>query len=171
MSLGLRLGLLLALLLGGAVQAAPPSLEFAGCAFYLADARSAGNRSLAEYLPKGQTFEDYSHLLAVRHDAPVNLEQYANLLKKDLTTKYPGSTFAVLERTETTLELEFLIASEQGREYNLWHFQNTPQGLVSLQFVVRNRGDLARGFDTALEARPQWHQELKARAPALLGLD
>lgn len=168
LSLGL---LLLALLLGGAAQAAPPSLEFAGVTFYLADAKSAGNRSLEEYLPKGQTFEDYSHLLAVRHDAPVDLEQYANVLKKDLTTKFPGSTFAVLERTETTLEVDFLIVSGEGREYNLWHFQDTPQGLVSLQFVVRNRGELAQGFDRVLKSRPRWHQELKARAPALLGLD
>lgn len=166
--LSLRLGLLLALLLGGAAQAAPPSLEFAGMVFYLRDAKSAGNRSLEEYLPKGQTFEDYSHLLAIRHDAPVDLEQYANVLKKDLTTRFPGSTYTVLERTETTLEVDFLIVSGEGREYNLWHFQNTPQGLVSLQFVVRDR---VAGFDEALKSRPKWHQELKVRAPAVLGLD
>lgn len=168
MSVSVRALLALALLLLACLPAAAaPTLEFAGITFAQADEKSAGRQALREYLPPGQTFEDYSHLLALRRDAPVDFAQYAKVLEKDLRTKFPGSTFEVLSLSEDRLEVEFLIVSDEGQEYNLWHFRHTPQGQLSLQFVVRNRGALAKGFDEALKGRARWQAELRERAPGL----
>lgn len=147
---------------------AASTLQFAGVTFLQKDEQKFGGRMIREYLPAGQTFEDYSQLLALRREPAMEFTSYARNIELELRKKFPDSTFDVLSQTPDNLELEFVLVSPtEGREYNLWHFHRVGEDQVSVQYVLRDRGAFARTFDQALKGRASWRTEMEAMVKTL----
>lgn len=119
------------------------SVEFLGTVMVLKEKQKAKTQYIAEYLPAGETFDNYTKMFAVwgwldGADAASQAKakvQFVNSRKgKDLVANYKlykaddGASFG----------LDFLISEGRIMEHNVWYFTNVNGGVLAYQYVRRN---------------------------------
>jgi hypothetical protein len=156
-------------------NAAGSDVQFAGETYHLEHNVSAPGQptaELREYLRPGETFEHYAKMVALRvQDVPgIDPLTFTRNLLQRTKKDYPQAQTNEIEHTGNSATMEFLLVSGSDVEYNLWHYFRTPQGLASVQFVLRNQAP----FDTKEKFKAEraahfdaWVRDVKTLAPQL----
>ncbi|WP_298438834.1 hypothetical protein [Geobacter sp.] len=156
-----------ALLAFGALNAvAAPTgkqtVTFDGERYHLAYTNENG--TLEEYLPAGQTLENWTKMIALRHHGDVDQPAAAvRNMAAHIKATYPGAGVDHMVKQDGSEALIdfFIWTNEQPivAEFNVFRFRKLPgvRGLVSYQFAYRNVGSLSDEYAEAFKKnRTRW---------------
>lgn len=81
---------------------------------------------------------------------------------------YPKAETREIEHTANSATVEFVIPDGLEPGYNFYHFFQTPEGMASVQFVLRNQSpfNTPEKFKAARAARSEaWARDVKTLVP------
>jgi len=152
-------------------KTALPSIVFDGKAYTLR--YSAGNSQewLNEYLPAGATFDNYTHMFAVRsYDGlkEATPAQIINSMARNYRRQNPGISFSVFQGNNGDAGMGFIMIQGNVLENNLFRVTKSNGKLISLQFVYREytksanrtKEELAQAGAHIKTNLPRWKQSL-----------
>ncbi len=119
------------------------SLEFGGDTYYMRENKSAPGQpvsELREYLQKGQTWDNYGKMVALRlHSLKTDADKFAQVMLNDARKKYPGTYVQEILMTPEVSRFIYILVSGDDVEFNLWEYRKAKAGLFGTQFVLRNK--------------------------------
>lgn len=146
-----RLLMLGATIIGAAAIEAADSLDFDGHSLELTSQARENDDSIQEFIPKGETLENWTKLAAIREQS--ELDDPATTAKgmaKDLRKQYPKSPFKVMVNKKAgEAMIDFVVWPEDGSfaEFNVFRYAKRPGGgLLSQQYALRAYGDDSLAF-------------------------
>jgi hypothetical protein len=97
------------------------------------------NSELREFLLSGETFDSYTKLLGFRlqNGDGKSPAEFARVILQQVASKYPQAQTNEIVSDADSSTIEFLIINGNQVEYDLFHYFRSPQGLASVQFVLR----------------------------------
>jgi hypothetical protein len=151
---------------GAPVAAAPVgdglSVKFAGDTYELKENKSAPgqvNAELREYLRKGETWDNYSKMVALRlQNVKVTAEALAKSTLEQVQKSHPGSYVKELDLGDDTATIFFIIVKDDDAELNLFRYQKAGAGIASAQFVMRNKPPFNTQAKFKAEQDKEWDQ-------------
>jgi len=126
----------------GAESATVPSVVILGTPLVLKEEKKTATQYLAEYIPQGEAFQNFTKMFAVwghldgtDAQSQVNAKiQFVNSRKG----KDPVANFNVFQSDDKKiLGLDFLISEGGMMEHNVWSFQNVKGGVLAYQYARR----------------------------------
>lgn len=124
---------------------APQEVTFDGQKMNLAWQGGEEGAPIYEYLPEGETLEQWKHLASIREwDAIDDAKELAANTEKTVKESYPGAPTQLIENPETgDTILDFIVGPEDGSfaEYNVFKYsQRDGGGVVAEQYALRAYG-------------------------------
>lgn len=123
---------------------ATPVIEAGGVTFFLAFAERKKTGSLREYLPKDETLDSWTRLVAVREfDHPQNPKTYVDNLASQYRAKNPGIQFAIMQDLSSgdwMIDFFMFPPDPQTTKYVEWNFfraRKGKNGIAVFQYAVR----------------------------------
>ncbi len=129
----------------GATPEDAPAFTFDGRDYFLKSSRDG----IFEFLTAGETFEDWTTLISVRHFTGLrDPKAYAEKMLQTAEASSPRVRGLLMENAEAGSYLvEFLLPEGEGDsagyEWNLWRVERQGDGLEAVQFARRLRGGAA----------------------------
>jgi len=111
--------------------------------FSKGNAASASLKSLREYVPKGETVENWTSMLARHEFSGVSAADLAKGMQKQAKADNaePSLTTSTGSNGQKEFFLDFVMIKPEGTkftmEWNGWRIVSVPGGAVALQFVMR----------------------------------
>ena len=164
---------------GKKVEASPVSIgvansvQMAGRRLRLAGEGDRETAIVREYVPVGETLENWTTLFAQRqHRQSVAPTAYASSLA-ELAARNGGKVISATRGPGDSASIAFVVHAPDAElsEVNAWRFTLREGRLISLQYAERVRGadHEARSERLAKERCPGWLRELQVRRPVGLG--
>ena len=128
-------------------SAIAPSVRIAGTAFELKDEKQATGTYVAEYLPAGENFDQFTRMFAVwgRKDGSTALDQIkakVQFIESRKGTDVVANYKVFKAEGEDSYGLDFLISEGVILEHNVWYFKNVKGGAIAYQYARRHyRGE------------------------------
>lgn len=121
----------------------PKSIAVLGTTLVLKNEKKSADLYLAEYIPEGEQFENFTKMLAVwgRLDGSTAEFQVKAKIQfvKDRKAKDPFANFSAFQSNDKkTYGLDFLISEGNVMEHNVWTFQNVKGGVLAYQYARRH---------------------------------
>lgn len=120
--------------------AAEPAFEFDGKGYFL----RGDEAGIREYLTDGETFENWTTLMAVRlYPGIEDAKAYASKMLETVKASGPDARGLLMENKETgSFIVDFLLPSEKGAEpgyveWNVWRIEKKNDGLEAVQYARR----------------------------------
>lgn len=165
---------LVACLFGNA-KASDPTIDFAGRTYNLAFVGGTPGFPVNEYLVEGETVEDWSSMVSVRHFPNFDsAEQYVKLYVEKLQPHLVCEAVVhapedASSNNDLTVEAYLAPANRAYIEYNLFRFVVEPgvKGLKAYQFAIRGEYNLEAAQsanEEALKGRLEELQQIKVDA-------
>ena len=99
---------------------------------------------LAEYIPSGNTWDNWNLMFAVRFMLGENLDPFAsakstesNILERKKNGDPVANAQVFISKDGKSAVVDFLISSENIYEHNVWRFFKSKKGVVSYQIARR----------------------------------
>lgn len=129
---------------GAAPAAAGRTVEFAGQTYHLMENKSAPGAptsELREYLQAGEDWAGYRKMVAFRlqNVKGADASTLAKATLEQVQKQHPGSFVNEIEMTGDAATILFILVVKGEVEFNLWNYRKTSAGVVSAQFVLRNK--------------------------------
>lgn len=163
---------------GGEVAGNGKTVEFAGETYELKENKSAPgqvNSELREYLRKGEDWEGYRKMVALRmQNVKTDAAGLAKSTLEQVQKKHPNSYVKEIEMEEGTATIFFILVTGDDVELNLFRYQQGKGGIASAQFVMRNKPpyDTQKKFKAEQDKQwDKWVEEITAlggKAAALM---
>lgn len=134
------------------------SLRFDGRIFHLAYVAAAPTQSVAEYIPSGQTLQNWTEMVAIREwrgeSSPM---EFARRMQTTLREQTPPRIANVYtNEDESQVMIKYVVSVPGTGEYNLWRFEGGTNGLIGYQYARRGYGlEETRAMFRSIEAREQ----------------
>lgn len=164
------LGVMLLAVAAGAVhlaqeEDAPKELSFNGQTYYLQYSTENAEMKLREYLPKGQNFDNYTHMLALRaYKVNVAPKDVTAAMIKNYGQSSPNSKMG-LRPLNNGYRIDFIMTGGGMVEFNIFKIIAGTPGPLSLQYVYREKAAGAENFvKTVTSQRAQWVDKLEKMA-------
>ena len=149
------------------LEAPPKYVKFAGLKLNLAWQGEDPEQPVAEFIPKGETLEKWTHLASIRRfpeqDDPQGL---AKRTIEGVAEKYPGApTNLQNDPRGSDAVIEFIVSPPDDgfAEYNLFRYAKDPQGgVVAEQYALRGYGDREKFLESLTEQRQKLLDEMAA---------
>jgi len=148
--------------------ASPPKhVKFDGLKLNLAWQGEDPKQPVAEFIPKGETLEKWTHLASIRRfpeqDDPQGL---AKQTIEGVAERYPGApTNLQNDPRGSDAVIEFIVSppDDSFAEYNLFKYAKDPQGgVVAEQYALRGYGDRQEFLESLTERRQKLLDEMAA---------
>ncbi|HEY4313259.1 MAG TPA: hypothetical protein VGN12_27660 [Pirellulales bacterium] len=138
-------------------QASDRTVTIDGREFKPAFVEAVAGASLMEFVPTGETLENWTRLAAIREYAELDnpLEVVQEIVKKLDKCDPPANAEVMQNPKNGAVVLSFTVWSEDKSfaEYNVFEYCRRPEGgLVSYQYAIRAYGDEAEPFAKSLDA-------------------
>ncbi|RBP47695.1 hypothetical protein DES53_101494 [Roseimicrobium gellanilyticum] len=103
-----------------------------------------GTSQLREYLREGDSWKGYSKLVALRlQHVDGNAEKVARAVLEDVKKDFPDAFSKEIESGPEGTTIAFVLSEGDQVEFNLWRYKDFPNGIASVQFVLRNKPPFA----------------------------
>ena len=119
-----------------------PAVTVLGIPFFLQEEKKNPTQYLAEYLPQGENFQNYSKMFAVwgrldGSDASAQVNAKVQFVKAR-QGKDPMANYNLFQSNDKKMYgLDFLISEGGVLEHNIWTFHNVKGGVLAYQYVRR----------------------------------
>jgi hypothetical protein len=139
-----RIALVIAGLLLALTVSAKPSIAIGNRIFFLAGEEKSPNGQLREYLMADETFDHWTHLVAVRRFPKLkDPKAYIETMAKEYHARRPIMQFAVMRddaRKDWIIDFLDYPDTTDGRfmEWNFFRAHRSEQGLIVCQYAVRH---------------------------------
>lgn len=147
------------------------TVQFAGETYELKENKSAPgqvNSELREYLRKGEDWDGYRKMVALRmQNVKTNAAGLAQSTLKQVLKNHPGSYVKEMEMADDTATILFILVTDAVTEMNLFRYEKSGLGIASAQFVLRNKPpyDTQKKFKAEQEKQwEKWLEDLKTVA-------
>lgn len=134
-------------LIAGGVRAeiaavAGKSVTVLGSPLVLKDEKKTADQYLGEYIPEGETFDNFTKMFAVWGKLDGSTAEFQAKAKMQFVTARkatdPLANFNVFQSADKkTFGLDFLISDGGVMEHNVWSFQNVKGGVLAYQYAER----------------------------------
>lgn len=145
----------------------PKSVTILGTKLPLKDSRGggAGQQFIAEYIPKGETFDNWTMMFASRFvpgtqlDPAASAEATAHRISARKEKGDPMANAAVFKAPDgKSIVVDFLMSEGNVIEHNVFRYFQTPKGLVSLQiarriYETKTNNQEVKDFITSIKAK------------------
>ncbi len=167
------LALPLLLLLTGNAFAASHVVSFDNASYNLAFASESGPEAINEYIPAGQTLDNWTKMVALHiyHNMPgVTPDQFAQKMGQFLKHTNPGANYKIIKSTgrdEVIIDFfTWTTAPPIIAEFNIFKFSRQgPTDLIGYQYAFRNYGPLTPAYTNEFKANRLRLIALVAAAP------
>jgi hypothetical protein len=148
--------------------AVPPKyVKFDGLQLNLAWQSEDPELPVAEFIPKGETLEKWTHLASIRRfpqqDDPQAL---AKTTVEGVAEQYPGAPTNIQNDPQgSDAVIEFVVSppDDSFAEYNVFRYAKDPKGgVVAEQYALRGYGDRQEFLDSLTEQRQRLLDEMAA---------
>lgn len=145
------------------------TLVFGGDTYQLRENKSAPGQvtsELREYLRKGDTWETYSKMVALRmQHVKVDAAGLAKATLDQVQKEHPNSYVNEVKMDSDAATIFFILVQDNEVEANLFCYQQVEKGIASAQFVLRNKPpyDSQKKFKSEQDKHwDKWLAELSA---------
>lgn len=143
----------------------PQAVEFDGLKLLLAWQGENPEQPVAEFIPKGETLEKWTHLASIRRYPDLEDAQgLAKMTIEEVQKTYPGSpTNLVDDPKGSDAIIEFVVNApdDSFAEYNLFKYAKDPSGgVVAQQYALRTYGDRKTFMDELMTRRQKLLDEM-----------
>ncbi len=119
------------------------SVVVLGAPLVLKEEKKTATQYLAEYIPEGEVFQNFTKMFAVWGRLDGSDAQYQVKAKTQFVSsrkgKDPVANFNVFQSDDKKiLGLDFLVSEGGMMEHNVWSFQNVKGGVLAYQYVRRH---------------------------------
>lgn len=122
-------------------------LVFGGESYLLRENQSApgkGTSQLREYLREGDSWKGYSKMVALRlQHVDGDAQKLAKSMLEQVKKEHPDSLAKEAESGPEGITVMFVLRNGDDVEFNLWRYKDVPNGIASVQFVLRNKPPFA----------------------------
>ncbi len=156
----LLMGLFLSLGMTSA-PAAEKTISFDGQTFYVAYHKAEGDKSVTEFLPKGENLDSWVHLVALRTLPGEDNPKLAALgLIRTLKYQNPEAQSAMIQHPSSKdVIVDFVTWPKDGKfiEFNIFRYSKLAKnkGLLLQQYAQRAYGDKTTAFLASLKGERQ----------------
>jgi len=154
----------------GSVSAPVPApsgrtVQFGGETYELKENKSAPGQvtsELREYLRKGEDWEGYRKMVALRmQNVKTNAAGLAKSTVQQVRKAHPDSFVDELEIGDDTATIFFIVITGEDAELNLFRYQKSGGGIASAQFVMRKKAPYETQKKFKAEQEKQWERWLE----------
>lgn len=140
-------------------SAIAPSVRIAGATFELKEEQRGTSTYVAEYLPAGENFDQFTRMFAVwgQQDGSTALAQLkakVQFVEARKGTDVVANYKVFKADGEDSYGLDFLISEGAILEHNVWYFKNVKGGAIAYQYARRHYrgadGQATRDFFTKI---------------------
>jgi hypothetical protein len=127
----------------GAESGTVKSVVVLGTSLVLKEEKKTATQYLAEYIPEGETFQNFTKMFAVWGRLDGSDAQFQVKAKTQFVSsrkgKDPVANFNVFQSDDKKMfGLDFLISEGGMMEQNVWSFQNVKGGVLAYQYARRH---------------------------------
>jgi hypothetical protein len=123
----------------------PKDVKILGTTLSLKESKGDEKRGfIAEYIPEGETFDDWTLMFAVRYQAGPEMDPKAaaaaaakNVDNRKGNGDLVANSMVLAGPDGKSFAIDFMISEKNIYEHNVWRYYNTGKGLVSLQIARR----------------------------------
>src|SRR5262249_18327277 len=119
------------------------SITVLGVSLVMKDEKRTADQYLAEYIPEGETFDNFTKMFAVwgrldGSDASSQVKAKIQFVNSRKGTDPVANFNAFQSDDKKTYGLDFLISEGGVMEHNVWTFQNVKGGVLAYQYAERH---------------------------------
>lgn len=142
------------------IDAPPQQVEFAGQTLNLAWQSENPEQPVAEFIPKGETLEKWTHLASIRRFPDLeDAQDLAKMTVEQVAAQYPGAPTNLQNNPKgTDAVIEFIVSppDDSFAEYNIFKYAKAPNGgVVAQQYALRSYGGDREKFEAQLTEQRQ----------------
>jgi hypothetical protein len=131
------------LLVSFLARAETKSVTVLGSPLVLKNEKAASGQYLAEYIPEGETFDNFTKMFAVwgrldGSDAQSQVKAKIQFVNSRKATDPVANYSAFQSDDKKTFGLDFLISEGGVMEHNVWSFENVKGGVLAYQYAERH---------------------------------
>ena len=116
---------------------------FGGEKYLLKENQSApgkGTSELREYLREGETWESYRKMVAFRmQHVDGDAQKLAKASLDEIKKSHPNAFCKEVDSDPEGSTVIFVLTKDDDVEFNLWRYKGFPNGIASVQFILRNK--------------------------------
>ena len=145
----------------------PKYVKFDGLQLNLAWQSEDPEAPVAEFIPKDETLEKWTHLASIRRfPAQDDPQALAKTTVEGVAEQYPGAPTNIQNDPKgSDAVIEFVVSppDDSFAEYNLFRYSKDPSGgVVAEQYALRGYGDRQEFLDSLTEQRQKLLDEMAA---------